>query len=141
MNTTSAFLSIIECLVYLLFKLTFWKIYSVSVFRWNLLNWAQVEVEVTLQLTFSRPVSLGVRSPSGTCDQFFFIFDIFFRHFQVYYFVAPSLMKGRVCNLLLLLIELVFISGHSTRYLRELRQTLKTFHFICLFIPSVNTLI
>jgi hypothetical protein len=63
-----------------------------------------VEVEVTLRPTVSRPVSLGVRPPSGTRDQFFFLLDIFFRHLRVCYFVAPSLTRGRVCNLLLLLV-------------------------------------
>jgi hypothetical protein len=35
-------------------------------------------------------------------DQFFFIFGVFFRQLRVCYFVAPSLTRGRVCNLLLL---------------------------------------
>jgi hypothetical protein len=38
-----------------------------------------------------------------TRDQFFFLLEIFFRQLRVYYFVAPSLTRGRVCNLLLLL--------------------------------------
>jgi hypothetical protein len=42
----------------------------------------------------------GVRHPPGTCDQFFFLFEILFRQLQVCYFVAPSLTRGRVCNLL-----------------------------------------
>jgi hypothetical protein len=37
-------------------------------------------------------------------DQFFFLLDIFFRQLQVCYFVAPCLRRGRVCNLLLLLV-------------------------------------
>jgi hypothetical protein len=61
------------------------------------------EVEVTLRPTVSRPVSLGVRPPSGTSDQFFFHLEIFFRQLRVCYFVAPSLTRRRVCNLLLLL--------------------------------------
>jgi hypothetical protein len=32
-----------------------------------------VDVEVNLQPTVSRPVCLGVRCPSGTRDQFFFL--------------------------------------------------------------------
>jgi hypothetical protein len=52
-----------------------------------------VEVEVNLRPTVSRPVCLGVRHSSGTHDQFF-------RQLWVYYFVAPSLMRGRICNLL-----------------------------------------
>jgi hypothetical protein len=62
-----------------------------------------LEIEVTLRSTVSRPVSLGVRPPSGTRDQFFFLLDIFFGHLRVCYSVAPSLTRGRVCNLLLLL--------------------------------------
>jgi hypothetical protein len=49
-------------------------------------------------------VSLGVRHPSGTRDQFLFRLEIFFRQLWVCYFVAPSLTRGRVCNLLLLLV-------------------------------------
>jgi hypothetical protein len=52
-----------------------------------------VEVEVTLRPTVSRPG-----------DQFFFFLDISFRHLRVCYFVAPSLTRGRVCKLLLLLV-------------------------------------
>jgi hypothetical protein len=54
--------------------------------------------------TVSRLVRLGVRRPSVTRDQFFFLLEIFFRQFHVCYFVAPSLTRGRVCNLLLLLV-------------------------------------
>jgi hypothetical protein len=60
----------------------------------------QVEVEVNLLPTVSRPVCLGVRCPSGTCDRFFFLLEISFRQLRVCYFVAPSLTRGRVCNLL-----------------------------------------
>jgi hypothetical protein len=34
---------------------------------------------------------------------FFFLLEIFFRQLRVCYFVAPSLTRGRICNLLLLL--------------------------------------
>jgi hypothetical protein len=60
------------------------------------------EVEVILRPTVSRPVRLGVRHPSGTSDQFFFLLQIFFRQLRVCYFLAPSLTWGRVCNLLLM---------------------------------------
>jgi hypothetical protein len=40
----------------------------------------------------------------GTRDQFFFLLEIFFRQLRVCYFVAPSLTRGRVCKLLLLLV-------------------------------------
>jgi hypothetical protein len=58
------------------------------------------EVEVNLRPTVSRPVCLGVRRPSATCDRFFFLLEISFRQLRVCYFVAPSLTRGRVCNLL-----------------------------------------
>jgi hypothetical protein len=61
------------------------------------------KVKVILRPTVSRPVCLGVRHPSGTRDQFFFLLANFFRQLRVFYFVVPSLTRGRVCNLLLLL--------------------------------------
>jgi hypothetical protein len=61
---------------------------------------SEVEVEVNLRRTVSRPVCIGVRHPSGTCGQFFFLLEISFRQLCVCYFVAPSLTRGRVCNLL-----------------------------------------
>jgi hypothetical protein len=64
----------------------------------------QNKVKVTLQPTISWPVHLGVRRPSGTRDQFFFLLEIFFQTVTVCYFVASSLTRGRVCNLLLLLV-------------------------------------
>jgi hypothetical protein len=36
----------------------------------------------------------------GTRDQFYFLLEIHFRQLRVCYFVAPSLTRGRVCNLL-----------------------------------------
>jgi hypothetical protein len=63
-----------------------------------LINVLKVEVEVEVNL---QPiVCLGVRRPSGTRDQFFFLLEISFRHLRVCYFVAPSLTRGRVCNIL-----------------------------------------
>jgi hypothetical protein len=56
--------------------------------------------EVNLRPTVSRPVYPGVRRPSGTCDQFFFRHEISFRQLRLWYFVAPSLTRGRVYNLL-----------------------------------------
>jgi hypothetical protein len=38
--------------------------------------------------------------------QFFFVLEIVIRQLWVCYFVAPSLTRGRVCNLLLLLVLL-----------------------------------
>jgi hypothetical protein len=40
----------------------------------------------------------------GTRDQFFFLLEISFRQLRVCYFVAPSLTRGRVCNLLVQLL-------------------------------------
>jgi hypothetical protein len=56
-----------------------------------------------LRLTVSRPVLLGDRRPSGTRAQFLFLLEIFFRQLRVCYFVAHSLTRRRLCNLLLLL--------------------------------------
>jgi hypothetical protein len=60
------------------------------------------EVEVKLRSTVRRPARLGVRHPSGNRYQFSFLLEIFFKQLRVCYFVAPSLTRGRVCNLLLL---------------------------------------
>jgi hypothetical protein len=77
------------------------------------------EVEVNLQPTVSRPVCLGVRRPFGTRDQFFFLLEIPFRQLRVCYFVAPSLTRGRVCNLhvqlLLGLVRAVTLGLNSRR--------------------------
>jgi hypothetical protein len=64
----------------------------------------QVGVEVNLRPTVIRPVCLGVKRPSGTSDQFFFLLEMSFRQLPLCYFVATSLTKGRVCNLLVQLI-------------------------------------
>jgi hypothetical protein len=58
------------------------------------------EVQVNLRSTVSRPVCPVVRPPSGTRDQFLFLLEISFWQLRVCYFVAPSLTRGRVCNLL-----------------------------------------
>jgi hypothetical protein len=60
----------------------------------------RVKVKVTLRPTISWPVGLGVRRPSGTHDQFFYLLEIFLKTVTVRYVVAPSLTRGRVCNLL-----------------------------------------
>jgi hypothetical protein len=63
-----------------------------------------IKVKAKLRPTVSRPVRPGVRHPSGTRDQLFFLLEIFFRELRAY-FVAPSLTRGRVCNLLLLMVS------------------------------------
>jgi hypothetical protein len=60
---------------------------------------AEVEVNVNLRPTIGRPVCLGVGHPSGTRDQVFLLHQIFLRQLRLCYFVAPSLTRGRVCNL------------------------------------------
>jgi hypothetical protein len=46
-----------------------------------------IQVKVTLRPTNSLTVVLGVRRPSGTRDQFFFLLEIFFYTVAVCYFV------------------------------------------------------
>jgi hypothetical protein len=70
----------------------------------NKYEWEELEVEVNLRLTVSRSVCPGVRRPYGTRDQFFFLLEIFFRQLTLYYFVTPSLTRGRICNLLVQLL-------------------------------------
>jgi hypothetical protein len=55
--------------------------------------------------TASRPVSSDIRPPYWTCDQLFFLLYIkYFHTFAVYSCWAPSLTRGRVCNLLVQLL-------------------------------------
>jgi hypothetical protein len=49
-------------------------------------------------------------------DQFFFLIEIFFRQLWVCYFVATSLTRGRVCNLLLLLFLASAVPQDSRSY-------------------------
>jgi hypothetical protein len=64
----------------------------------------EVEGEVNLRPTVNRPVCLGVRHPSGTRDQFVFLLQISFRQLRVCNFVAPSLARGLVFNVLVQLL-------------------------------------
>jgi hypothetical protein len=51
-----------------------------------------------LRTTVSRPVSCD-RSPSGTHDQFsFLLHGNYLKTFAAFYYGAPSLTRGRVCN-------------------------------------------
>jgi hypothetical protein len=79
---------------------------DISLVTFQVFTVVVIKVKVTLRPTVSRPVLLGVRHPSGTRDQFFFFLEIFFRQLRGCYFVAPSLTRGRTCNLLLLLVLL-----------------------------------
>jgi hypothetical protein len=42
-----------------------------------------VKIKVTLRPIVSRLVRLGVRPPTGTREQFFFLLEIFFRQLRV----------------------------------------------------------
>jgi hypothetical protein len=64
----------------------------------------EVEVEVNLRPTVSRSVCPGARRPFGARDKFFLLLEISFRQLRLCYFVAPSLTRGRVCNLLVQLL-------------------------------------
>jgi hypothetical protein len=76
----------------------------------------KVKVKVIWRPTVSRQGRLGVRHPSGTGGQFFFLLEIFFRQLQVCYFVAPSFTRGWVCNLLLLLVLVSAVPRDSRPY-------------------------
>jgi hypothetical protein len=73
-------------------------------------NACQVKVKVILRPTISRLVRLGVRRPSGTRDQFFFLLEFFLQTVAVRYLVASSLTRERVCNFLLLLVPASAVS-------------------------------
>jgi hypothetical protein len=92
-------------------------------------NYVEIEVEVKVKLrtTVSRPVCLAVRHQSGTRDQFFFLFEIFLKQLRVCYFAAPSLMRGRVCNLMLLLaLARVVPRGSRPYFIVPILETLPT---------------
>jgi hypothetical protein len=60
----------------------------------------QVKVKVTLRLTVSQSVCLGVKPKSGTFDQRFFCSKLLSCLFG-----APSLTRGRVCHVSIFVIE------------------------------------
>jgi hypothetical protein len=72
-----------------------------------------VEVEVKLQPTVSCPVR---QHQSGTRGKFLFLLEIFFRQLRVCYFEVPSLTRGWVCNLLLLLVLASEVPQDSRAY-------------------------
>jgi hypothetical protein len=59
-----------------------------------------MKVKIVLQPTIGRPVCLGIRSLSGAQDQIFATV----RQVWVYLFGVPSLTRGWVCRLQLLLV-------------------------------------
>jgi hypothetical protein len=93
----------------------------------------EIEVEVNLRLTVSRPVCPGVRRPSGTRDQFFFFLEISFRQLRLCYFLAPFLTRGRVCNLF---VHLYLGLARSVTLGSKSRRTQAIFY--CLIWDSPN---
>jgi hypothetical protein len=85
-------------------------------------------VEVKLRPAVSRPVCPGVRHPSGTRDQFFFLLEIFFRQLRVCYFVASrrtqyhillSQFLGKSCPLEVTWSSLGPVIDHLNRSTRD----------------------
>jgi hypothetical protein len=60
----------------------------------------QVIDKVILRPTATRPVSPGIRPPSGTHYQFFFLSLELFSDTCVLWYGKPSLTRGRICNLI-----------------------------------------
>jgi hypothetical protein len=87
----------------------------------------EVEVEVKLRPTVSWPVCPGVRRPYGTCDQFIFLLQISFRPLRLCYFVAPSLTRGLVCNLL---VQLLLGLVRAVTLGSKSRRTQAIFYFL-----------
>jgi hypothetical protein len=78
-------------------------------FFWNVCSYEDLHRAVFQKMaTFTVEVEVevcpGVRCPSGTHDQFFFFLEMSFRQLRLCCFVAPSLARGRVCNLLVQLL-------------------------------------
>jgi hypothetical protein len=72
--------------------------YILNLFRHN--SGHQVRVRVTLRLTVSQSVCLGVEPNLVQLTRVCFLLEISFRQLQVCNFVAPSLTRGLVCKLL-----------------------------------------
>jgi hypothetical protein len=71
--------TLLSCIITIPVKLLCKRCWSrTSLYVYTLLVKVNVKVKVTLRPTISRPVRHGVRRPSGTRDQFFFLLEIFF---------------------------------------------------------------
>jgi hypothetical protein len=62
----------------------------------------KLKLKLKLKLIYDRQ-SVG-QSALVSGDQFFFLLEISFRQFRLCYFVAPTLTRGRICNLLVQLL-------------------------------------
>jgi hypothetical protein len=78
--------------------LSSWK--ATALFRASVRQ-VKVKVKVTLRLTVSQSVCLGVEPKYGTFDQRFFFFKVTVLSF----FGAPSLTRGWVCHVSVFVIE------------------------------------
>jgi hypothetical protein len=87
-----------------------------------------LSLSLTLRPTFSRPVCLGIKHPSGAYDQIL----ITVRQLQVCWRGALSLTRGRVCSLQLLLVLVsAVILGSEYRGTRDhnLHSQIRDFPF------------
>jgi hypothetical protein len=78
-------------------------------------HWFHLSMSLMLRQTFSWPVCLGIKHPSGVYDQSF----ITVRQLQVCWRGALSLTRGRVCLLQLLVLASAVILGSEPRGTRD----------------------
>jgi hypothetical protein len=97
------------------FSYTYWEFLEIFLLEQSDIS---IYVQVKLLPTVRRQASLAVRRPSGIRDQFLFPFKISFRQLRVCYsyFIAVSLTRGRVCNLLFLLVIVSAVPRDSRPY-------------------------